>query len=52
MKRLLWAPIVLIVVIHDGELLYGRRWATRALALEEADERKTPYLREGGILIA
>jgi hypothetical protein len=33
-------------------LLYGRRWATRALALEEADERKAQYLREGGVLIA
>jgi hypothetical protein len=30
----------------------GRRWATRALALEEADERKAQYLREGGILRA
>jgi hypothetical protein len=25
---------------------------TRALALEEADEQKARYLREGGILIA
>ena len=28
------------------------RWATRALALEEADEQKARYLREGGVLIA
>jgi hypothetical protein len=39
-------------VSRDGELLYGRRWATRALALEEADERKAQYLREGGVLTA
>ena len=39
-------------VRRDGELLYGRRWATRALALEEAEERKAHYLREGGVLIA
>jgi hypothetical protein len=37
---------------RDGELLYGRRWANRELALEEADERKAQYLREGGGLIA
>jgi hypothetical protein len=36
----------------DAELLYGRRHATRALALEEADEQKARYLREGGLLIA
>jgi hypothetical protein len=34
------------------ESLYGRRWATRALALEEADARQAQYLREGGVLIA
>jgi hypothetical protein len=34
------------------EFLYGRRWATRALALEEADEQKARHLREGGVLIA
>jgi hypothetical protein len=32
--------------------LGGRRWATRALALGEVDERKAQYLREGGALIA
>jgi hypothetical protein len=26
-------------------------WATRALALEKADERRAQYLREGGVLI-
>jgi hypothetical protein len=35
-----------------GAFLYGRRWASRALALEEADARKAQYLREGGVLIA
>jgi hypothetical protein len=39
-------------VYRDRELLYGRRWATRALALEKADEWKAQYLREGGVLIA
>jgi hypothetical protein len=39
-----------VQVYRDGELLYGRRWATRALALEEADARKAQYLREGGVL--
>jgi hypothetical protein len=39
-------------VSRDGELLYGRRWANRVLALEEAEERKAQYLREGGVLIA
>jgi hypothetical protein len=39
-------------VSRDGELLYGRRWATRALALEKADDWKAQYLREGGVLIA
>jgi hypothetical protein len=37
---------------REREFLYGRRWATHALALEEADEQKAWYLREGGVLIA
>jgi hypothetical protein len=41
-----------VQVSRDGELLYGRRWATRALALAEADEQNARYLREGGVLIA
>jgi hypothetical protein len=41
-----------VQMYREGELLYGRRWASRALALEEADERKAQYLREGGVLIA
>ena len=41
-----------VQVSRDGEFLYGRRWATRALALEEADELQARYLREGGVLIA
>ena len=39
-------------VYRDGELIYGRRWASRALALERADDWKAQYLREGGVLIA
>ena len=38
-------------VYRDRELLYRRRWANRALALAEADERKAQYLREGGVLL-
>jgi hypothetical protein len=41
-----------VQVHRDRGFLYGRRWATRALALEEADQQKTRYLRGGGILIA
>jgi hypothetical protein len=41
-----------VQVYRDRELLYGRRLATRALALKEADERKAQYLSEGGVLIA
>jgi hypothetical protein len=40
-----------VLMSRDGELLYGRRHATRARALEEADEQKARYLREGGVLI-
>jgi hypothetical protein len=36
---------------RDGEFLYGRRWATRELALAKADEQKAQYLREGGVLL-
>jgi hypothetical protein len=41
-----------VQVYREGELLYRRRWATRTLALEEADARKAQYLREGGVLLA
>ena len=41
-----------VQVSRDGELLYGRRWATRALALAKADEQTAQYLRDGGVLIA
>jgi hypothetical protein len=41
-----------VQVYREREFLYGRRWATRALALEEADEQKTRCLREGGVFIA
>ena len=37
---------------REREFLYGRRWATRALAIEEANERKAQYLREGGVRLA
>jgi hypothetical protein len=40
-----------VQVYREREFLYGRRWATRALALEEANERKAQYLREGGVLL-
>jgi hypothetical protein len=41
-----------VLMSRDGDLLYGRRHATRALALEEADGQKARYLREGGVLLA
>jgi hypothetical protein len=41
-----------VQVSLDEEFLYGRRWATRAQALEEADARKAQYPREGGVLVA
>ena len=41
-----------VQVSRDGEFLYGRRCPTRALALEEANEQKARYLREGGVLMA
>jgi hypothetical protein len=41
-----------VQVYREGEFLCRRRWPTRALALEEADERKAQYLREGVVLIA
>ena len=40
-----------VQVYRAGELLYGRRFATRALALEEARTRKAQYLRDGGVLL-
>ena len=39
-------------IYRELEFRYGRRWATRAQALEEADARRALYLREGGVLIA
>jgi hypothetical protein len=36
---------------EEGNFLYSQRWATRALALEEADEGKAAYLARGGVLI-
>jgi hypothetical protein len=40
-----------VQVSRDGELLYSRRWPTRALALEKADSWKAQYLLAGGVLI-
>jgi hypothetical protein len=40
-----------VQVYREGEFLYCRRWPSRALALEEADEQKARHLREGGVLI-
>jgi hypothetical protein len=39
-------------IYQDGEFLQGRRWPTRAMALEGADEQKAAYLGKGGVLIA
>jgi hypothetical protein len=41
-----------VQIYREREFLYGRHRATRALALEEADQRKVQYLCEGGVLIA
>ena len=41
-----------VQIYRELEFRYGRRWATRALALDEADQRKAQYLLEGGVLIA
>jgi hypothetical protein len=41
-----------VQVYRNGELLYGRRFANRAQALQNADVWKAQYLRDGGILIA
>jgi hypothetical protein len=40
-----------VQIYREREFLYGRRWPTRALALEEAEDQKATYLRKGGILI-
>jgi hypothetical protein len=40
-----------VQVYREREFLLRRRWATRALALKEADEQKVRYLSEGGVLI-
>jgi hypothetical protein len=41
-----------VQISRDGAFLFGRRHTPRALELEETDERKAQYLREGGTLIA
>jgi hypothetical protein len=40
-----------VQVYRDGELLYGRRWPTRALALEKAEDWKVQYLLAGAVII-
>jgi hypothetical protein len=40
-----------VQVYRDGELLYGRRWRTRALAIEKADDWKVRYLLAGAVII-
>jgi hypothetical protein len=40
-----------VQIYREPEFLYGRRWPTRALALEEADQQKATYLRKGGVLL-
>jgi hypothetical protein len=40
-----------VLVLRDGELLYGQRFATRERAREKADEWKAQYLLAGGVLI-
>lgn len=41
-----------VQIYRNREFLYGRRWPSRELALEEADDQKAAYLRRGGVLIA
>lgn len=36
--------------VNERDFFYGRRWPSRAVALEEADERKAEYVRDGGVL--
>jgi hypothetical protein len=40
-----------VQIYREREFLYGRRWPTRALALEEADQQKATYLGKGGVLL-
>ena len=40
-----------VQIYREREFLYGRRWPTRVLALEEADDQRAAYLRKGGVLI-
>jgi hypothetical protein len=39
-----------VQIYRDGEFLYGRRWPSRALALEGADDQKAAYLKNGEAL--
>jgi hypothetical protein len=38
-------------IIRDGEFLLGRRWPSRDLAIEEAEDLRQQYIREGGTLV-
>jgi hypothetical protein len=40
-----------VQIYRQRQFLYGRRWPTRELALEEADDQKATYLRKGGVVI-
>jgi hypothetical protein len=39
-----------VQIYREQEFLYGRRWPTRELALEEADDQKATYLRKGVVI--
>jgi hypothetical protein len=38
-------------IYQDGEFLQARRWPSRALALEEAEDQKASYLRHGYVIV-
>jgi hypothetical protein len=40
-----------VQIYREREFLYGHRWASRALAMEEAKNQKAAYLAKGGVLI-
>jgi len=40
-----------VQVLRDREWFYGHRCESREFAIAEADERKSRYLREGGVVI-
>jgi hypothetical protein len=52
MSRSWRAGGVEVQIYREREFLTAGGRAARALAVEEADERKAQYLREGGVLVA